>query len=66
MNEREKHSVWRRPKLWVPPALFLFVAISAIAFRFASSSRVNREIESIRGREVPVSEVELDRWYAPV
>jgi hypothetical protein len=66
MIETEKHSRWKQPKLWAPVALFFFVVISAIVFHFAGRSQVNREIATIRARGVPVTEVELDRWYAPV
>jgi len=64
MNNARKG--WKRPGRLVPLALVLLVILGFTAFRIASRSGVKRQIEALRAKGFPTTEVELDKWYARV
>jgi hypothetical protein len=57
---------WRHPKIWIPLLLLLVVISAFTAYRLASSSGVNRQLEALRAKGLPTSPAELDKWYSYV
>src|SRR5688572_8167091 len=62
----ERRAPWRRPKVWVPLVLVMFVIGSFAIYYFNAKSDVEAELAAIRQRGFPVSPVELDAWYKKV
>jgi hypothetical protein len=65
-SDLERRPPWRRPKVWVPMVLVLFVAGSIAFYYFSSKSEVEAELAAIKKRGFPVTPVELDSWYKRV
>ena len=65
-SEVERKAPWRRPKVWVPLVLVMFVIGSFAIYYFNSKSEVEAELAAIRQRGFPVSPVELEAWYKKV
>src|SRR5687768_7775318 len=62
----ERKAPWRRPKIWLPLVLAMFVIGSFAIYYFNAKSEVEAELAAIRQRGFPVSPVELDAWYRKV